>query len=431
MLSVELQPARTVAAEDRRRAILDAATRLFDVQGFSGTTTDEVAAEAGVTKRTLYRYMHSKEQLLFEIHERFLDRPVMEAVSGHSGSAVEQFTTMVETHVSVVIAHQQEIRVFLEDMKHLGPERRAEISRRRGTYEGMLGHILHAGMADGTFVQRDPALHARGILGSLTEMYRWYRPGGDSLPQDITSAVVSMFLDGLVPVSARRPGRAVDELLSEVPPVPHAADDDDPQERIFAAATDLFHENGYQKTTTRELAAAAGMTKGALFYHIGHKDAVLTHIHSAVIEDGIAMLQAAVSGDAPAPELLTKAMVAHCRIIDAHRDAIAVNSEEMKHLPPDALAELTERRDVYEGMLRAVVDRGVREGDFTVTNERLVTLTLLGLLNSTYRWYRRAGTLSPDDIGMRYADLVLHGLRAAPTRRRRAALPRPVSRRFG
>ncbi|MCU0902953.1 MAG: TetR/AcrR family transcriptional regulator [Tabrizicola sp.] len=47
----------------RERAILDAALTVFAAQGYSGTTMDAVAAEAGVTKPTLYSYFPSKEQL--------------------------------------------------------------------------------------------------------------------------------------------------------------------------------------------------------------------------------------------------------------------------------------------------------------------------------------------------------------------------------
>ncbi len=47
----------------RERAILDAALTVFAGQGYSGTTMDAVAAEAGVTKPTLYSYFASKDVL--------------------------------------------------------------------------------------------------------------------------------------------------------------------------------------------------------------------------------------------------------------------------------------------------------------------------------------------------------------------------------
>lgn len=50
-------------SERKRGAVLEAATSLFLAKGYDGTTMDEVAALAAVSKPTLYRYFADKEQL--------------------------------------------------------------------------------------------------------------------------------------------------------------------------------------------------------------------------------------------------------------------------------------------------------------------------------------------------------------------------------
>ena len=47
----------------KEAAIVDAATRLFGEKGYAGTRTADVAAAAGVTERTLFRYFPTKEKL--------------------------------------------------------------------------------------------------------------------------------------------------------------------------------------------------------------------------------------------------------------------------------------------------------------------------------------------------------------------------------
>jgi AcrR family transcriptional regulator len=54
-------------SEGKRQQILDAAHRLFVRQGFESTTTDAIAAQAGVSKQTLYRYYRSKDELLVAV----------------------------------------------------------------------------------------------------------------------------------------------------------------------------------------------------------------------------------------------------------------------------------------------------------------------------------------------------------------------------
>lgn len=56
-------PKRAQNRLNRERAILDAALKVFAAQGYSGASMDAVAAEAGVTKPTLYSYFPSKESL--------------------------------------------------------------------------------------------------------------------------------------------------------------------------------------------------------------------------------------------------------------------------------------------------------------------------------------------------------------------------------
>jgi AcrR family transcriptional regulator len=50
-------------ATQKEAAILEAATRLFGEKGYEATHTAEIAAAAGVTERTLFRYFRSKERL--------------------------------------------------------------------------------------------------------------------------------------------------------------------------------------------------------------------------------------------------------------------------------------------------------------------------------------------------------------------------------
>ena len=56
-----------------RAAIADAAVALFVEQGYADTTMDDVAAAAGVSRRTAYRHFPSKDDLVFEHPRRWLE----------------------------------------------------------------------------------------------------------------------------------------------------------------------------------------------------------------------------------------------------------------------------------------------------------------------------------------------------------------------
>src|SRR5262245_41067016 len=66
---------RRPSAGERREAILREGLRCFAANGFSGTTTREVAARVGITEAALYRYYPSKESLYSAIIARKIETP--------------------------------------------------------------------------------------------------------------------------------------------------------------------------------------------------------------------------------------------------------------------------------------------------------------------------------------------------------------------
>ncbi len=70
--------------------------------------------------------------------------------------------------------------------------------------------------------------------------------------------------------------------------------------KILVAATELFARQGFHKTTTADLAAAIGMTQGAVFHHFASKEAVLHAVLDRLargLEDYRALLAGPPSGE--------------------------------------------------------------------------------------------------------------------------------------
>jgi AcrR family transcriptional regulator len=92
-------PPRTLRSERTREALRRAALARFLSQGFDVTTTEEVAADAGVTLRTFYRHFTSKQDLLFADYDEglhwfrraLLDRPASESIDEAVSQAIFAF----------------------------------------------------------------------------------------------------------------------------------------------------------------------------------------------------------------------------------------------------------------------------------------------------------------------------------------------------
>lgn len=399
--------ARQPAKDRRRSEILDHAAALFDAQGYSGTTTQDIADAAKITKRTLYRYMPSKEDILFEIHSRFInDRIGLDEVP--SEGVVKDVAWFIRQHIRVVVNHRQEIRVFFEEMKHLSSEKRTEILAKRTAYEKGFVDLLRAGAQSGDLAIADPEVTARLVLGSLTEIYRWYRPDGPLSAEQLEEVMVSLVLDGIAvehweptdPGPADLPAiRQPEEILGQ------------PLASIWRAAVELLSARGYQTSATHEVAEAAGVTKGALFYHVRHKEEVLNLVTSTSSDEALRVMREVRTDRGSAADVLSAMARAHCVWLDTYRGASAVASEETKYLAPEHLAELTRRQDEYSALFREAFVRGQHREEFGFTDPRLPSALLVGMLNSIYRWYRPGGKLAATRVGTMAVATVLNGIR--------------------
>jgi AcrR family transcriptional regulator len=185
----------------RRQKILDAAVELFQERGYLGTTVDDIAARAGVTKRTLYHHMGNKECILAEIHSTFIQVGLQrwEAVVSEGGTPTEVLRRLFEEHVRVVAANRQAIAVFFEEGKHLNEKNRSEISAQRDRYEAILYTTISEGVAAGEFrADLNVRVATLLILGGLTEMYRWFRPRSNAAQDALISMVTDLALDGVL-----------------------------------------------------------------------------------------------------------------------------------------------------------------------------------------------------------------------------------------
>jgi AcrR family transcriptional regulator len=90
----------------KRLTILKAAEKIFLEKPYSAITVDEVAREAGVTKRTLYAYFPSKLALFIQMFEDYL--ALLNDQFFHAISETTNLGQMIEKMFSVLFSHTKE-----------------------------------------------------------------------------------------------------------------------------------------------------------------------------------------------------------------------------------------------------------------------------------------------------------------------------------
>ena len=182
-----------------------------------------------------------------------------------------------------------------------------------------------------------------------------------------------------------------------------AADLDEGNRRrlVIESAARLFRTQGYDATSTRDIAAAAGMRSGSPFYHFESKNALLY----VVMQEGMAQAThsqhvalAALPAQASAREQLRALVRNHFAVLlepDAH--FIPVMLYEWRALTSDQRKDVAAIKDAYEGAwmpaLQALHTAGALKAD-----PALARLFIFGALNWSVQWFSARGALSIDAL---------------------------------
>lgn len=186
-------------------------------------------------------------------------------------------------------------------------------------------------------------------------------------------------------------------------------------DRILRVAAEVFARKGYHGTGVAELGEAAGLKRGALYYHIGSKEDLLYNLSRRHVEEALERGKEVVDADLHPVDKLRALAREHVRTIAARRDEVTVVMREMHALTGQQARQLTTLRDEYEKLFETVLREGVEQGVFRAA-DHVTVLGVLGMFNWTHVWFDASkGPLTPDDVADRLTDIVVYGdLRRQP-----------------
>ncbi|SHN38326.1 TetR/AcrR family transcriptional regulator [Cryptosporangium aurantiacum] len=187
--------------EERWAELFAVATDIFHEKGYEGASLQDIADRLGMLKGSLYYYIHSKEDLLFEVinevHRQGLENIV--ALASQPGDPLQKLRNVIVGHIEHMCRHLTGTTVFLHEMESLPPERQAEILGGEHAYRSVFLDLVSKAKADGLVRDDiDPKLASLAILGSVNWVYRWFRPGGEFTPRHIGEQFADLILRGLV-----------------------------------------------------------------------------------------------------------------------------------------------------------------------------------------------------------------------------------------
>ncbi|MFI8369711.1 TetR/AcrR family transcriptional regulator [Streptomyces sp. NPDC085466] len=181
---------------------------------------------------------------------------------------------------------------------------------------------------------------------------------------------------------------------------------------LLDVAAEVFAVQGYDATSVRRIADAAGLLAGSLYYHFDSKESMLDEILSGFLDDLWTRYDGVLAAGLGPRETLEALVTESFREIDRHRAAVAIYQKESGQLRDQPrFGYLADAQRRFERAWLRTLESGVAAGDFrTDLDVRLTYRFLRDTVWVAASWYRPGGRHSPEEIARQYLSMVLEGV---------------------
>jgi len=177
---------------------------------------------------------------------------------------------------------------------------------------------------------------------------------------------------------------------------------------IFHKVVHTFVKKGFQETSMREIAEAAGIGKSTLYDYFKTKDEILVYFFEDQLNDVTAEAQKIAMQNSTADVRLWKIMEAYIENLQANKSLFLKLTQESQRLKLESQRQIQEKRHAYQDMIRALIDEGIREGVFRKVNSLLAARLLISTMTPVIYGSRLTGT--PQEMLKDTLDIFFKGI---------------------
>lgn len=192
---------------------------------------------------------------------------------------------------------------------------------------------------------------------------------------------------------------------------PRALDYEEKRKAFHGPAAQLFADCGYDRTSMNMVADACYVSKALLYHYYDSKDALLFDILDTHLRELVTAVQLAPEPD-EAPRAHLRRMV--MALLEAYRDADAAHKVQINELPRLPAEQQSELKRLERTLVRLFAD-AIAEANPALQGRaellKPVTMSLFGMLNWHYMWFRPNGPMTRADYAELATEIILEGTR--------------------
>ena len=360
----------------RRSGILQTAASLIASSGLR-TSLEEIGNAAGILPGSLYHHFESKEAILIELIRRYhaaLDRIGELAQQSldepHPRPVSERIVELGTAIADCAVQHRAALQISFYEAPSANPELVDLAQRPPVAIQHAMLQTLRAGRWSG-YIRPDidlPTLADRicqSMLHVGLDVIR-HKAAADQ----VAAVLCRILLQGLASrphsdaeLDRSRAFAAADQVIqtwtdgSEANPNDKAA-------HVRKAARTEFGRRGYEVTTIRDIASAAGLGTGTVYRLIGSKEELLASIMRSFEQKVGAGWVGVLQSDATPVEKLDALSWVDINALDRFHDEFRIQLAWMRQSPPDSNPARSFTTRLRQ--LKALLSAGIRSGEIRI-----------------------------------------------------------------
>ena len=329
----------------RRTEILDTAATLFASAGLR-TSLKEIADACGILPGSLYHHFDSKEAIILELVRAYvadLDRIAATAVEEASSKGAKEVEgRIVEFGQAIAwcgVRHRAALLLTLYDPPSVLGNELAELAARVPVaIEASMLDLLRLGRSSGAVrAGIDLSLLADRLCQSMLHIgvgVSHMSSGAEQVPElrlriSLHGLAVQTPSDAALDRSV-----AIIAVQSVITAWAEEFDDDDRTAHLRAVARKEFGRRGYEATTMRDIAAAAGLSTGTVYRAFASKDDLLFSIMHSYSEKVTDVWNAALRARSSPLERLDALIWGNIHVVDRFSDEFRIQLAWLRQSPP-------------------------------------------------------------------------------------------------
>lgn len=408
---------RTTQHDAKRTAILSQAASLFNSKGSRATTLKDIAESLGLTKTSLYYYVKTKEELIYQCYMATLERHHgnLDRIEKTYSDPVERMTGFFRLHFESWQAAQDGKGIHhaaLLEIASLQGSHRTDVEAQYIAMFRRLRQYLNDGISLGALRPFDTTSATRAILGSVEWSFSWLHKVPKGEVAEVVAQAIEILAHGLY--SGEREYAPLPlTLKSSVKPNLDGFDRKQQnrlkQEAFYKTGTRFFNRKGFNGTSLDEIAEHLNVSKGAFYYHIKNKEDLLFNCYTYSLDILSAIYSDAITSSASGLQNIDQT----CRrvfIVQNSDQGPLIRYNTITSLPMDRRKKILARTDKSNQRFGDLIRSGIEDGSVRPISIFVAENLISGAINAAMDIKLWRGVDDLEAAAIDYFDIFINGL---------------------